>query len=70
VVRVKRLYKSDTDRKVAGVCAGVAEYYDVDPTLIRAGFLFVTIISGIIPGLIAYVLVAWIMPSKAEAKNG
>ncbi|OGL29699.1 PspC domain-containing protein [Candidatus Saccharibacteria bacterium RIFCSPHIGHO2_02_FULL_47_12] len=66
----KRLYKSEKDRKWAGVCGGIAEYFDIDPTLVRAGYAFVTIISGIIPGLIAYFVLAYIMPTKSEVKNG
>jgi phage shock protein C len=64
----KRLYRSEKDKKWAGVCGGIAEYFDVDPTLVRAGYAFVTIISGVFPGLIAYFVLAWIMPTKSEAK--
>lgn len=63
----KLLYKS-TDKKWDGVCAGVAEYFDVDPTLIRAGYVFITVITGVVPGLFAYLVLSWIMPAKAEAK--
>ena len=67
----KLLYKSETNRKVDGVCAGVAEYFDVDPTLVRAGFAFVTIVTGVLPGLIAYFVMAIIMPKETEIdKNG
>ncbi len=64
----KFLYKS-SDKKLDGVCAGMAEYFDVDPTLVRAGYAFVDIITGVIPGLIAYVALSWIMPTKAGAKS-
>ncbi len=68
---MKRLYKSETDKKVSGVCAGVAEYYDVDPTLVRVGYVVLTLITGVLPGLVAYVIVAAIMPKKSEVtKNG
>lgn len=62
----KLLYKSEDNKKLAGVCAGIAEYFDVDPTLIRAGYLFIDIVSGVIPGLIAYLALSWIMPSKSQ----
>jgi phage shock protein C len=63
----KLLYKS-SDKKLDGVCAGVAEYFDVDPTLVRAGYAFVDIVTGVVPGLVAYLVLSWIMPTKSEAK--
>jgi phage shock protein C len=65
----KLLYKSEENKKWSGVCAGVAEYFDVDPTLVRAGYVFVDIITGVIPGLVAYIVLAWIMPTKSEIKK-
>jgi phage shock protein C len=67
---MKRLYKSTTDKKWSGVCAGVAEYLEVDPTLVRLIYVFLTIITGVFPGLIAYIVMAIIMPSEVEVKNG
>jgi len=53
-------------RKIAGVCAGLAEYFDLDTTLVRVLWLVVTFFSALVPGLIAY-LVAWIvMPEEPE----
>lgn len=54
---MKRLYLSDTDKKIAGVCGGLAEYFDVDPTLIRIIFLILLFCIG--GGLLAY-LIIWI----------
>lgn len=62
----KVLYKSDDNKKLDGVCAGIAEYFDVDSTLIRAGYAFITMITGGLPGLIAYFVLSWIMPKKGE----
>lgn len=60
----KRLMRPIVGRKIAGVCAGVAEYFDLDVTLVRVLWLLLTIFGG--GGLIAY-LVAWIvMPSEPE----
>ncbi len=67
---VKKLYKSETDKKLSGVCAGIAEYYDVDPTLVRVAYTFITIITGVFPGLIAYIVLAWIMPKKSQVSRG
>lgn len=65
----KYLYKSETDRKLDGVCAGIAEYFDTDPTLIRAGYALLTIATGLFPGLLGYVVLSIIMPKKSEVKT-
>jgi len=56
----KKLMRSRTDRKIAGVCAGLAQYLDHDTSLVRILWFFVGIVSGIFPGIIAYIL-AWII---------
>ena len=52
----KRLYKSDKDKKVCGVCGGIANYFDVDPTVIRLAWVIFTLAGG--SGLIAYIIAA------------
>ena len=61
----RRLTRSTTDRKIAGVCGGLAEYFNVDATLVRVIWAILTIIPGcIVLGIVAY-LVAWfIMPDS------
>jgi phage shock protein C len=55
------------EKKIGGVCAGFARYMDADITLIRVLWLLITIFSGIVPGLVVY-LVAWIaMPADYSA---
>lgn len=58
----KRLYKSSTDKKVCGVCGGIANYFDVDPTVIRLIWMIFTLAGG--SGLIAYIIAAIIMPDE------
>ena len=58
----KRLYKSSTDKKVCGVCGGIANYFDVDPTVIRLIWVIFTLGGG--SGLIAYIIAAIIMPDE------
>lgn len=65
----KLLYKSEDDKKLEGVCAGIAEYFDTDPTLVRVGYAFITILTGVVPGLIAYIVLSVIMPKKSEVKK-
>jgi phage shock protein C len=55
---VKRLYLSRTDRKIAGVCGGIAQYLDIDPTLVR--LIWVATLFFVGGGLLAY-LIAWIV---------
>lgn len=57
---MKHLYKSRTNKMLAGVCGGIAEYFDVDPVLIRIIFVILTIFSGL--GILAYIIGAIIMP--------
>jgi len=67
--KAKILYRSSTNKQLAGVCAGLAEYFDVDPTLMRVGFVLASLFSGVIPGIIAYAVLALIIPKKGT-KNG
>ena len=56
----KKLMRSRTDRKIGGVCAGLAQYLELDTSLVRILWFFITLACGIFPGLVAYVL-AWII---------
>ena len=60
----KRLYKSNTDKKVDGVCAGIAEYFNIDPTLIRVAWILLSLFVG--SSLLAYIICAIVMPRKPD----
>ncbi len=60
----RRLYRSTTNRSIAGVLGGFAEYLDMDPTMLRVVYVLVTFFTGIVPGVFAY-LVGWIVMSEA-----
>jgi phage shock protein C len=62
----KRLYRSEEDRILGGVCGGLAEVYDLDPTLVRL-VTIVLIFSGISP--LIYVIAWLIMPTESEVNN-
>ncbi len=62
--KIKKLYLSVEDKKISGVCGGIAEYIEVDSTVIRLAWVVITLISGVIPGLIAYIIAAAIIPKK------
>ncbi len=62
---MKKLYLSSTDRKIAGVCGGLGEYFDRDPTLFRILFILIAILSlGL--GIIAYILMWMIIPRSPK----
>ena len=65
---VKRLVKS-TDKKLFGVAGGLAEYFDIDATLVRAGFVVLSV-CFLFLGLVAYVVLAILMPSPARDLPG
>jgi phage shock protein C len=58
----KRLVRPRADRKIAGVCAGFAEYFDLDVTLVRLVWLFIVLVGG--TGLLAYVIAWIVMPEE------
>ncbi|MEC8221276.1 MAG: PspC domain-containing protein [Nanoarchaeota archaeon] len=60
----KKLTKNMSDKKISGVCSGIAKYFNVDATLVRIVTILVIIFTAVVPGLIAYALAAWIMPEK------
>lgn len=59
----KRLYKSRTDRFICGVCGGLAEYLDVDPTLVR---IATALLCTTGTGVLIYIVAAIVMPEKVE----
>ncbi len=60
----KKLYKSNSDKKLDGVCAGIGEYFGIDPTLVRLAWVFITLFAG--AGLLAYIIAALVIPRKPE----
>jgi len=63
---MKKLYLSGSDKKIAGICGGIAETYDIDSTLIRLAWVFIGLATAIIPALVTYI-VAWIIiPQKPQ----
>ena len=58
----KRLVKSQSNRMICGVCAGVGEYFGIDPTVIRLLWIFLTFCGG--SGLLAYIIAAVVIPEN------
>ena len=63
-----RLVRSRTDRRIAGVCGGLAEYFDVDPTIVRVTWVILSIVAGaVVFGVVAYLIAWFIIPSAPAA---
>ena len=60
----KRLYKINQGKMLDGVCGGIAEYFNVDPTLIRLAWILITVFAG--AGVLAYIIAAIVIPRKPE----
>ena len=60
----KKLYKLQNGKKIFGVCGGIAEYFDIDPTIVRLLWIFLVFCAG--TGILAYIVAALIMPNKSE----
>ena len=61
----KRLYKIEQGKKIDGVCGGIAEYFDIDSTLVRLAWILFTACS-LGSGIIAYIISAIVMPKKSD----
>lgn len=58
----KRLYKANENKMVCGVCGGIAEYFDIDPTLVRLGWVLFCALGG--SGILAYIIAAIVIPGR------
>lgn len=66
----KRLTRSRTDRMLAGVCGGIAEYFEIDPSLIRIGFVLLALFAGGgILGIVAYIVMMIIIPEETVVQS-
>ena len=64
----RKLYRSRTNRMVAGVAGGLGEYFGIDPTLVRLAFVFTALAGG--PGLIAYIIMMIVIPEEPLSAPG
>ncbi|MBQ9064071.1 MAG: PspC domain-containing protein [Blautia sp.] len=60
----KKLYRSSENKVICGVCGGIAEYFNIDPTVVRVGWAIVSVFGG--AGVLAYIVAAVIMPRQEE----
>ena len=62
----KKLYRSKSDRMIVGVCAGIADYFNIDPTIVRVIWAVTSLFALV--GVFAYVACAFIIPEKPDNK--
>jgi len=61
-----RLHRSRSNRMIAGVCGGLAEWLGWDPTLVRILYIVVSVVSAAFPGILAYLVLWFVMPERAD----
>ena len=62
----KQLYRSETNKVFGGVLGGLGEYFDVDPVILRLLWVFIVIFTGVIPGILVYIIALFIVPIKPK----
>ncbi len=68
-MHTKKLFRSREDKKISGLFGGMAEYLDIDSTVLRVIALFGLFITGVVPGIIAYLLALLIVPEKSKESH-
>ena len=58
----RRLTRSSRHKMIAGVCGGLAEYFQLDPTAVRVAYVILSIISAAFPGILAYIILMFVIP--------
>lgn len=67
---MKKLYRLEEGKKVAGICNGIADMYNFDVTLVRLAFVFATVITQFIPGIVTYLIGWYLIPLKGDVEKG
>lgn len=62
----KKLYRSVTDKKLCGVCGGLGEYFDVDPTMVRLIWAIGTLVTGFVIGAVGYLIFTVVVPTQGS----
>lgn len=64
---MKKLYLSK-DKKLSGLCGGIGEYFGFDPSLVRLAWILMTILTGIVPGVVAYIIAVLVIPKEPDVE--
>ncbi|KKR82101.1 MAG: Phage shock protein C [Candidatus Daviesbacteria bacterium GW2011_GWA1_41_61] len=65
-MKTGKLYRSKNDRLMAGVFGGLGHYLNVDSTILRLAWVLITVFTGFVPGVIAYILAAVVIPPEEK----
>jgi phage shock protein C len=65
----KKLYRSSKQRMIAGICGGLAEYFDMDVNIMRLLFVAISLLSVLFPMVIFYIIAWIIVPEKEKSKK-
>lgn len=63
----KKLYRSETDKMLAGICGGLADYLNVNTTLVRVSTVILSLLTSGIPIIILYIVLAFVLPKEGSA---
>ena len=66
---MKRLYRSQYDRKLAGICGGLAQYINIDPTLVRLLAVILFFVTGVFPFILGYIIAVFIIPNEEDVRE-
>ena len=67
---MKKLYRSSTEKKIAGVCGGIGQYLSVDPTIVRVVLIVACVVTGFAPFIIGYGAFWFIIPEEPLGNSG
>jgi phage shock protein C len=67
---MKKLYRSRENRMLAGICGGIGESYNIDPTLVRLGVVFLGLATGFMPVVVAYIIGVFVIPPRPTPEEG
>lgn len=62
---MKKLHRSSTNKVMSGIIGGLGEYWDIDPVVLRLGFVFLVLMTGFFPGILAYIIALFIVPKAS-----
>ena len=66
---MKKIYRLEKGKMIAGICAGIADLFTIDVTLVRLGFVFVTVLTMVWPGIITYLVGWYLIPVKDQGES-
>lgn len=67
---MKKIYRIEEEKKIAGICAGLAQEFNIDVTIVRLAFVFLTIVTALWPGIITYLVGWYLIPVKGTGPKG